>query len=129
MNVTLIIANSLIFLAFFAHTFVGDKEAKLIEPNDNDEKKTEKWTQLRCGWHWVSFDQLFISVGLALINFTDFFSNEILLVNILTIYFLGLSITWLIPIFISKKFSKNYFKLGQWMLLLLISGLLFFGNK
>jgi len=132
MNTPILIANILTLLAFFIHTFIGDRELKSIEPNtdtDNWITKQEKWTMARCGWHWVSFDLLFASVGLALINFTNFFDNEKTLLQILTIYFLGYTIAWAFTIVISKQFPKIYFKLGQWILLLLISGLIYYGTN
>ncbi len=82
----------------------------------------------RCGWHWVSFDLLFATIGLGLINFTEYFSNEQLLLQILSAYFLGYAIFWLLTITISKQFPKNYLKLGQWGLLLIISGLIYLGS-
>lgn len=130
MNLALVIANVLTLLAFFLHTFLGDRELKLIEPeheNDRECIKQEKWTMVRSGWHWISFDLLFATIGLGLINFTGYLENEKLLLQILAIYFLGYGIVWLIGIAISKSFPKNYLKLGQWILLWLISGLIFLG--
>lgn len=130
MNTSLLIANVLTLLAFFIHTFMGDRELKIIEPDsENDEKylKQEKWTMARSGWHWISIDLLFATIGLGIINFTDFLESERLLLQILAIYFLGYGIVWLIGIGISRSFPKNYLKLGQWILLWLISGLIFLG--
>ncbi|MDP2301816.1 MAG: hypothetical protein Q8N03_05255 [Ignavibacteria bacterium] len=130
MNIPILSANILALLAFFIHTFMGDRELKIIEPeSENDEKylKREKWTMVRSGWHWISVDLLFATIGLGIINFTDFFESEKLLLQILAIYFLGYGIVWLIVITISKSFPKNYLKLGQWILLFLISGLLYWG--
>ena len=132
MNITILIANILTFLAFVIHTFVGDKELKIIEPthsNNEDLMKREKWTMVRCGWHWVSFNLLFATIGLGLINFTNYIENDKTLLQILTIYFLGYTVVWALTIEISKQFSKNYLKLVQWMLLLLISGLIFSGTN
>lgn len=131
MNIAILTANIFTLLAFVAHTFVGDKELKVNEPTEGDNKnlqKREKWTMARCGWHWISFDLLFATIGLALINFTDYFENEKTLLRILTIYFLGYSIVWALIIAISKQFPKNYLKLGQWILLSLISGLIYLGT-
>ena len=130
MNIPVLIANILTLLAFVIHTFMGDKELKIIQPTtglDDWSAKQEKWTMARCGWHWISFDLLFASIGLALINFTDVFDNEKTLLQILSIYFLGYSIAWAVTILISKQFPKNYLKLGQWILLLVISSLLYLG--
>ena len=132
MSITILIANILTLLAFILHTFMGDKELKVNEPTDgNDEnyQKIEKWTMARCGWHWVSFDLFFATIGLGLINFTSYFENEKTLLQLLAIYFLGYAIVWALTISISKQFPKNYLKLGQWILLLLISGLIYFGTK
>ncbi|MCC5924873.1 MAG: hypothetical protein JJT77_13905 [Crocinitomicaceae bacterium] len=110
---------------------MGDKELKVNEPtegNGENFQKREKWTMVRCGWHWVSFDLLFATIGLGLINFTNYFDNEKTLLQILTIYFLGYAIVWALTIGISNQLPKNYFKLGQWILLLLISGLIYFGT-
>jgi len=52
MNIPILIENILTFLAFVIHTFVGDKELRIIEPrNENDEEylKREKWTMVRSG--------------------------------------------------------------------------------
>jgi len=132
MNISIVTANILTLLAFFIHTFIGDRELKIIQPatsTDNLVNKQEKWTMARCGWHWISLDLLFASIGLALLNFTDFFKNEQTLLQILSIYFLGYAIVWLFIILISKQFLKNYLKLGQWILLLLISGLIYSGTN
>jgi len=130
MNLQILIASVLTFLAFVLHTFQGDKELKIIEPDDNTDVafiKREKWTMARCGWHWISFDLLLATIGLMMINFTDYFENEKTLLQILSIYFLGYGISWLIGIAISKEFPNNYVKLGQWILCWIISGLLFWG--
>ena len=132
MNILILIANILTLLAFFIHTFMGDRELKIIEPSADTDKlsnKQEKWTMARCGWHILSFDLLFATIGLALINFTDYFHNEKTLLQILTIYILGCAIVWAFVIFISKPFDKNFLKLGQWLLLLVISGLIYFGTQ
>ena len=132
MIIPILIANILTLLAFFIHTFMGDRELKIIEPSSDTDKwitKQEKWTMARCGWHWISFDLLFASIGLALINFTDFFENEKMFLQILAVYFLGYAIVWSITIFISKPFEKNFLKLGQWILLLMVSGLIYYGTN
>ncbi len=128
MNIPILVANILTFLALIVHATIGDKELKLIEPKEEqDHLKREKWTMARSGWHWISFDLLFTSIGLTIINFTNYLPNEKLLLQILAIYFFGYGVAWLVGISISKSFPKRYLKLGQWMLLWLISGLIYWG--
>ena len=131
MSIPILAANILTLLAFLIHAFAGDKELKVIEPQGGDDGvylKQEKWTMARCGWHWISLDLLLASIGLGLINFTDYLENERQLLQIIAVYFLGYGIVWLLGIAISKSFPKNYLKLGQWLLLWLISGLIFLGE-
>ena len=132
MNIPILLANILTLLAFFVHTFIGDKELKIIQPDTETENWRDiqvRWTMARCGWHWISFDLLFASIGLGLINFTDFFKHEVMLLQILAVYFFGYAIVWVIAITISKRFPKNYLILCQWVLLLVIAGLIFWGIK
>ena len=125
---SLIIANMLCVLAFFAHAISGDRELRAIYPaTDKDYKKQQYWTMARCGWHWISFDLLATSVLLALINFSTFFQNELLVLQLLTVYFFGYGFFWLMTILISKSFPKNLLYLGQWMLLWVIALLIWLG--
>lgn len=129
MNLPLIFAGSLSLLAFFVHTFVGDKEIRMHQPENSDPdwlKKQESWTMARSCWHLYSIDLLFASLGIFFIYFTDYFNEEHVLLGILALYFFAYAVAWLIGIFISKKFPKNYLKLGQWALLFAISGLLYY---
>jgi len=130
MNILILIANGLALLTLIVHTFWGDKDLKVIEPKDNDVNKIEKWVMARGAFHIVSMDFLLATIGLTLINFTDIFNEtQNLLLQILAIYFFMYSIGFLIIVAISKQFPKNYLKLGQWILLLIISGLIFWGTK
>ncbi len=131
MSVYILIANILTLLACVVHTFMGDRELKIIEPQpgvDGELLKREKWTMARSGWHWISFDLLFATVGLAMINFSNYFENEKQLLQIIALYFLSYGVVWLIGIGISKRFPKNYLKLGQWILLFVISGFIYWGQ-
>ncbi len=130
MNILILVANVLALFTLIVHTFWGDKDLKVIEPKDTDINKIEKWVMARGAFHIVSMDFLLATIGLALINFTDIFKEtQNLLLQILAIYFLMYSIGFLIIVLISKQFPKNYLKLGQWLLLLIISGLIFWGSK
>ena len=131
MNWYLIAASILTLMAFLVHTFVGDKELRVLEPERTKKmvkKETVIWTMSRCGWHWISFDLLFATLGLALITFTDILTNEVQWLQLISLYFFGYGTVWIITLAISKSFSKNFVKLGQWILLWTISGLTFLGT-
>ena len=119
-------------LAFLAHTFGGDMELLVIQPKkgiDNWDEQQQIWTMARSGWHWISIDLLFASLILALVSFTKTFNQPKTVLNLLTIYFLSYAIVWFLVILISPTFPNNFLKLGQWLLLLTISGLIYWGTK
>ena len=131
-NLPLLLALMLTSLAFLAHTFGGDMELLVIQPKkgiDNWDEMQQIWTMARSGWHWISIDLLFASIILALVSFTKTFKHPKTVLNLLTIYFLSYAIVWFLVILISPTFPNNFLKLGQWLLLLTISGLIYLGTK
>jgi len=130
MNSPLMILNILLIISFVIHTYVGDKDIRSLEPADNsnnDDKLRKAWTFSR-GWcHWVSMDLLFAAVGVTLINFTDYFSDKVILLQILGTYFAATALAFLLSTLLSKSFSMKFVKVFQWFLLLIMSGLAFWG--
>lgn len=129
MNTALISANVLVLLTFIVHTFIGDRKYKSIEPEERDHSSQVKWTMGRGAFHIVSADFLLATIGLALINFTDYFSDKKLLLNILSLYFLAYGFAFLLTLIISRKFTNIFIKLWQWLLMFLISGLIYYGTN
>jgi len=129
MNTIILIANVLVFLTFILHTFGGDREYKSIEPETGNPSKQENWTMGRGAFHIVSADFLLASIGLTLINFTDYFSDKKLLLNILSVYFFVYGLSFLLTLVISRKFPKSFIKLWQWLLMFIISGLIYWGTN
>jgi hypothetical protein len=82
----------------------------------------------RGAFHIVSIDFLFATIGLVLVNFTDFFTETKLLLNLLTLYFLGYGLAFLFTLIISKKFPNMYLKMWQWILMWAIAALIYWGN-
>ena len=129
MNIILIIANALILFTFVIHTFGGDKNLREIAPDTDSPKRLQIfWTMSRGAFHIVSIDFLFATMGLALINFTDYFEETGLLLNLLALYFLGYGIAFLATLIISKKFDNIYLKMWQWLLMFVIAGLIYWGS-
>lgn len=130
MNTILIIANTLVFLTFIVHTFAGDLEYRKIEPEPDSRPRFRVfWTMGRGAFHIVSIDFLFAAIGLALINFTDYLKETELLLNLLALYFLGYGIAFFVALVISKKFRNIYIRMWQWLLMLIIAGLIYWGNS
>ncbi len=127
MNVALLAANALVLLTFIAHTFWGDKEYKVLEPTNTDIDHREKWTMGRGAFHIVSADFLLAFIGLTLINFTEHVKEKSLILTLLALYFFSYGLAFLIALIISKKFKNSFLRLGQWLLLFTIAGLIYWG--
>ena len=129
MNAALLAANGLVLLTFIAHTFGGDKEYKILEPVDGSTDHQEKWTMGRGAFHIVSADFLLAFIGLTLINFTEQVKEKSLILTLLSAYFFAYGLAFLLTLIISKKFKNSFFKLGQWLLLFAIAGLIYWGKE
>ncbi|MCE2994924.1 MAG: hypothetical protein ACK5RG_08770 [Cyclobacteriaceae bacterium] len=127
MNVALLAANALVLLTFIAHTFWGDKEYKLLEPVGKDTDHQEKWTMGRGAFHIVSADFLLAFIGLTLINFTEYVEEKSFILTLLALYFFAYGLAFLITLLVSKKFKNSFLRLGQWILLFTIAGLIYWG--
>ena len=129
MNLALLAANALVLLTFVAHTFWGDKEYRILEPVDGSTDHQEKWTMGRGAFHIVSADFLLAFIGLTLINFTEHVKEKSLILTLLSAYFFAYGLAFLLTLIISKKFKNSFFKLGQWLLLFAIAGLIYWGKE
>ncbi|HZG23812.1 MAG TPA: hypothetical protein VEZ17_04490 [Chitinophagaceae bacterium] len=88
MNLPLLIANILVFVSFFIHVIMGDREIKMIQPSPNAEdylKKQEIWTMARGAFHIIGADVFCLNILLTVIVFTDYISNEKVVLNIVAI--------------------------------------------
>jgi len=124
------IACVISFLAFIIHTFIGDKEIRMIRPKLGiDATLVEKWMMARAGWHWVSFDLLLISGILLAICLTEPVSWTPWFLIALGCCILALGCIWLAVIAFSERLPKKYINLGQWLLLWLIGLLVIIGGN
>jgi hypothetical protein len=68
-------------------------------------------------------------IGLTLINFTEYVKEKSLILTLLSIYFFAYGLAFLLTLIISKKFKNSFLKLGQWLLLFAIAGLIYWGRE
>ncbi len=127
MNYPLVAAWLLSTAAFFAHTFMGDRELKVLSPEDkgNDSLKAQAiWTMGRAGWHWVSVDLLCTSFISGLSLFSSMIPHEETILGLVGGYFLIQGLVWIMVLTFSPPFAGRWLKLGQWILLWVIAALL-----
>ncbi|MGH1428620.1 MAG: hypothetical protein ACRBEE_11825 [Arenicella sp.] len=129
MNIPILIAAALCFIAFFAHAFVGDKEFKQLKPlSDSEDKIRETWVQTRSGWHWVSVDLLLSGVLLVMIAVSDVIQAKQEVLVLLSVYYAMTGFVWISTVFFSRNHNKQLLVLGQWMFCFLVSVLIYYGS-
>ena len=131
MNIPLLVANIIILLAFFVHVLMGDKALNIIQPltnSDNYINKQRVWTMARGAFHAVSVDIFCLNILLPVINFTDLIPNENFILKLVSIYLLLWAVVWIVILLLSKHFQNKFFRLGQWILFLILAGLIYWGS-
>ncbi len=128
MNIPFLAAGVLTLFAFVAHAVIGDKEYRVLKPEEVDPSKSkETWIQTRAGWHWVSTDLLLSGILLILLASTDRIEAEAEIALLLSIYFFACGIVWLLIVSVSKTEIKQLCVLGQWLFCVLVGGLIYSG--
>ncbi len=131
MNIPLLAANIIIFLAFFVHVLMGDKAFNIIQPlpgSDNYTNKQRVWTMARGAFHVVSVDIFCLNILLPVINFTDLIPNENFILKLVSVYLLLWAVVWIVILLLSKHFQNKFIRLGQWILFLILTGLIYWGS-
>jgi len=137
MNYPIAIAGGITLLAFFAHTFVGIREAlstapaKLLQKENvaNFEVVERNWVQSMCAFQMVTIDLLALSVLLFVLAFTEILGSEKLLaLGLAGFYFLWGS-AWLLQLLLLKRRTKEFLLLSQWLFWFGCSGLIYWGAQ
>lgn len=125
MNIPLLVSAVLSTATVFLHVFGGDKEARELQPAATAPVKQKTvWTMLRGTFHWVTFDLLLATVLQWLLLVSDVIVHKHQALVGLALYFVCAAVFWVINLLVSPKFPRNWLLLGQWLLLLVIAGLL-----
>lgn len=136
MNIPILIAAAIVFLAFMAHTIVGNREALTTRPSVlNDVASStfatveRNWVQSLCAFQMVTVDLFMLSLLLFALGATDFVpaKHEVTLAASL---FFGLwGVTWLIQLLVLRRSLRDYLLLSQWLFWFICSGLLYWGAQ
>ncbi|MFQ5652447.1 MAG: hypothetical protein ACE5IY_21150 [bacterium] len=133
MNIPLLIAGLLTLVAFLAHTFVGTKETMQIAPGHNAgegadvETAGRHWVQAMCAFQMVTADLLILSASLIMVAVTDLIEHESIIILLAGSFFVLYLISWLTTLLLLKQKRSQYLFLGQWILWLVNSGLIYWG--
>lgn len=127
MNLPVLIAASITSLAFFAHTFVGTKEALQTRPPNTAALIQQYWKQSMAAFQLVTVDLLLLSLLLWLIALTDWIPAKSTLTLFLSGWFLLWGLAWLGQLLFLSKNKKDYLLLSQWLFWLVNAALLYWG--
>ncbi|MGL5890645.1 MAG: hypothetical protein ACRC3B_12205 [Bacteroidia bacterium] len=125
MNSALITSLVLSTATVFIHILGGDREARMLQPApEADVKQKTIWTMLRGAFHWVTLDLLIIAVLQWIVLLSDVITAEKEVLFWLGLYCCAAAVFWVISVLISPRFEKKFLVLGQWILMLVIGGVL-----
>jgi hypothetical protein len=137
MNYQIAIAGFITLIAFFAHTFVGIRQALTTAPARLTEKGNvvnfevveRNWVQSICAFQMVTIDLLALSVLLFLLAFTDILGSKELLALGLAAFYLLWGIIWLLQLLFLKRRAKDFLLLSQWLFWFVCAGLMYWGAQ
>ncbi len=137
MNYQIAIAGFITLIAFFAHTFVGIRQALITAPARLTKKENvanfevveRNWVQSICAFQMVTIDLLALSVLLFLLAFTDILGSKELLALGLAAFYLLWGIIWLLQLLFLKRRAKDFLLLSQWLFWFVCAGLMYWGAQ
>jgi len=136
MNTPIAIAGVIVLLAFFAHTFIGNKEALSTRPKPprfgegETVKEIERnWVQCMCAFQLVTVDLLALSALLFALATPDLLPARREITLIAAGFFALWGGVWVVQLLVLRRQLKDYLLLGQWAFWFVCAGLLMFGAK
>jgi hypothetical protein len=136
-NYPILAAGVITFLAFIAHTFVGNKEALSTAPgrlgNSTDgsgfETVERNWVQSMCAFQLVTVDLLVLSVLLFALGATDYINPERQVALALVVFYVLWGTAWVIQLVVLKRQGKDFLILSQWLFWFVCAVLIYWGAQ
>lgn len=136
MNYPILAAGSIVFVAFMAHTVIGNRETLSTRPASLANKPTKQsaivernWVQSFCTFQLVTVDLFVLSLLLFALGATDIVPAKREVALGMAIFFCLWSVAWLVQLLVLRRCLKDYFVLSQWIFWFVCAGLLFWGAQ
>ncbi|WP_435101447.1 hypothetical protein [Arhodomonas sp. AD133] len=136
MNTPILIAAGIVFLAFMAHTVVGNREALSTRPSmaggahGGDPTTVERnWVQSLCAFQMVTVDLLALSLLLFALGATDAVPAEREVAVAVSVFLALWGGAWLVQLLALRRRLTDYLLLSQWLFWFVCSGLLYWGSQ
>ncbi len=134
MNAPILVAAAIVFVAFLAHTIVGNREAWQTRPpgldgetGDIDAPVERHWVQSFCAFQLVTVDLFVLTVVLGALGSTDLVPAERTVAMALTGLFVLWGAAWLVTLRVLGRPRRDYGLLSQWAFWFVCAGLLYWG--
>ena len=136
MSIPILIASAIMFLAFLAHTLVGNREALSTRPttpgdvaSGNFAGVERNWVQSLCAFQMVTVDLFALSMLLFALGATDLIPAKREVALVVSIFLALWGVTWLVQLVMLGRRLRDYLLLSQWLFWFICSGLLYMGAQ
>ena len=128
MNGWFLAAGALLAAAFFVHLFSGNRLYSAARPDaaTAPPRACEAWMMGRCGMQMISVD-LLLAAGFLVLSGLGVLPRSFWFELFLLLLFGGWEIFWLVSLACEKAGGRYYLRLCQWVLFLVLSGLVLGG--
>ncbi len=135
MNLPILVAGVLTFVAFLGHITLGYQESLRVDPRLHKQAALASqpvdlhWTQMMGAWQMVTIDLVVISALLFALAATSLVPSPRTVATGIAVLFALWGVAWLLQLLLLKRETMDYLKLGQWLLWLVNAGLIYWGAQ
>lgn len=136
MSIPILVAAAIVFIAFLAHTIVGNRETLSTRPSAPDGIATNSsatadrnWVQSLCAFQMVTVDLFVLSMLLFGLGATELIPAKREVTLTASGFFALWGVAWLVQLLLLRRGLKDYLLLSQWLFWFLCSGLLYWGAQ
>lgn len=136
MSIPILLAATIVSLAFVAHAIVGNREALSTRPSasgdvvSGDAATVERnWVQSLCAFQMVTVDLFVLSLLLFALGATDLVPAEREVALAASAFLALWGVAWLVQLLVLRRRLRDYLLLGQWLFWFVCSGLVYWGAE
>lgn len=126
MNVCFVCAGVVLLVAFFVHSFAGNRLYSEARPDQNAYRAYDAWLMGRCGIQMIGAD-LLLAAGFLLSVGIGSIPRSRTLELFLWLTYCGWTAGWLLSLAVERSKSRHYLRLCQWGLFLTVAVLVGIG--
>lgn len=136
MSIPILMAAAIVFIAFVAHTIVGNREALSTRPSASDDMATGNFAiverncvQSLCAFQMVTVDLFVLSMLLVALGATELIPARREVALAAAGFFALWGVAWVVQLLVLRRQLRDYLFLSQWLFWFLCSGLLYWGAQ